>query len=1018
MPHLLLALALTSLSQQVDCPVLVDVNVTPAPVSSVADALPYDVSSAPDGDLFFAGRSVSAGLELWRTDGTAAGTHQVADLMPGPIGSFPEDFCAVNGLLYFTATTPATGRELWVSDGTAAGTSMLGDLYSGSLSSDPAELFGWNGHLYFSARGDLTGKELWKSDGTQAGTHIVKDINPNTSSSNPFHFRALPDGSGIFFVATDQSGKEPWRSDGTTAGTYQILDINPGSASGMNEFYSPFIYGNHVLWLNTNNTIFRTDGTAAGTTFQNIAGLPVNTELKQGLGGSILGNLYFVENDKGKAEVWTINLDTWQATQFFDHIDLGGTTSISHFMPMGGEMYFIQGGFQLFAVRADPSSLRLVKQISGVESSGRAGVTGSHIYFALKFSDDIWRLWSSDGTGAGTQQLSDVEVSGWPGNVPLGHALPTGKVGVFGYRDTVGWELFETDGTSAGTNLLVDLMSAVGTADGLPMEITRIGADTFYFSAMDGTFGREPYRWSPSGGLEFLGDVNPGWVGSDPRGFTQVVIGDEPVVLFMANDGTTGNELYKVDASGSASLVTELNPGSAYGSGPDFADIGGLALFTGTTTEFGSELYVTDGTAQGTQLLVDLEPGSSGGAPRRFFDMGERVLFTASVWPLGVELYVTDGTPSGTQLLAEFEPDTFSFNVDRYTRLGDRVLFVGSQHGGKSGLFVTDGTPAGTMKLASLGPVAVVAPRDELAVLNGVAYLLNNGPTAYELWRSDGTVAGTYKAFDLSPISTKARYTDLVATSSHLYMGLQVVGDNTGVELWATDGTQNGLYRVGDLAPGPDHAYIDNLTAFGDLVYFTGKAGPQAPVELYVSDGLSIDLVCDPSPGAALFGIDEEFSTSPTDLTPFAGGLAFVGASPANGGNELHVLLDPGARAIDLGLAGSNLYLEVDAPDLGAQIDLEVHGGPAQGTTYIVMSPPIAKPLHGAALSPSDLLWLNPSAFTILAAQMAPSFGHTLSIPSAPTFAGLPIAVQGLAIDPAGAGGLQTSNGVLAVLGN
>lgn len=1018
MPDLLLALALISLPQQFDCPVLVDVNVTPAPVSSVGDALPYDVSSAPDGDLFFAGRSVNAGLELWRTDGTAIGTHQVADLQPGPVGSFPEEFCAVNGLLFFSATTPATGRELWMSDGTAAGTSMLGDLYPGPLGSKPEELFAWNGHVYFSARDDFTGRELWKSDGTQAGTHIVKDIKPNSSSSNPYRFRALPDGSGFFFVATDQAGEEPWRSDGTSVGTYQILDLQPGSGSGMDGTYSPFVYGNHVLWLNQFNRLIRTDGTAAGTISQAIDGLPVGTDLKQVTGDSVLGNLYFASNEKGHAEVWVVNLDTWQATQFFDHIDLGGTIKVTHFMPMGGEMYFIHAGVQLFAVRADPASLRLVTQFPGNDQVGRLGATGSHLFFALQDSDDVPRLWASDGTSAGTQQLSNIEVSMWPSNVPLNHVLPSGKVGVFGFRATEGWELFETDGTSAGTNVLVDLMPAIGTADGLPMEITRIGADTFYFSAMDGTFGREPYRWSPSGGLEFLGDLQPGWVGSDPHGFTQVVIGDEPVVLFVANNGTTGNEMYKVDSSGSASLVTELNPGFAHGAGSDFADIGGLALFTGTTSEFGTELYVTDGTAEGTQLLVDLEPGSSSGSPRRFFDMGDRVLFTASVWPLGVELYVTDGTPSGTQMLAEFEPDTFSFNVDRYTRLGERVLFIGSQHGGKSGLFVTDGTPAGTMKLASLGSVAAIAPREELAVLNGVAYLLNTGPTAYELWRSDGTPAGTYKAFDLSPISTKARYTDLVATRSHLYMGLQIVGDNTGAELWATDGTLNGLYRVSDLAPGPDHAYIDNLTAFGDLVYFTGKAGPQAPVELYVSDGLSIDLVCDPSPGAALFGIDQEFSTSPTDLTPFAGGLAFVGSSPANGGNELHVLLDPGARAIDLGLAGSDLFLEVDAPDLGAQIDLQVQGGPAQGTTYIVMSPPTAKPLHGAALSPSNLLWLNPSAFTILAAQMAPSFGHTLSIPSAPTFAGLAIVVQGLAIDLAGAGGLQTSNGVLAVLGN
>ena len=71
------------------------------------------------GLLFFAGTDGSAaGIELWKSDGTAAGTVLVKDIAPGVEDAAPDSLVAAGNRLYFRARTVAEGTELWTSDGT------------------------------------------------------------------------------------------------------------------------------------------------------------------------------------------------------------------------------------------------------------------------------------------------------------------------------------------------------------------------------------------------------------------------------------------------------------------------------------------------------------------------------------------------------------------------------------------------------------------------------------------------------------------------------------------------------------------------------------------------------------------------------------------------------------------------------------------------------------------------------------------------------------------------------------
>ena len=187
--------------------------------------------------------------ELWKTDLTVLGTTVTRDINGAaiftgqatfPLGSFPQNFTQVGSLLYFTATdsTPgtATGIELWKSDGTTAGTVVARDIVLGSGSSNPANLTNVNGVLFFTASTSTNGTELWRSDAAQ-GAVLVRDINVffgGTASSTPAN---LTNVNGVLYFTADDgtNGVELWRSDGTSGGTVRVETVNrPASWSPQN----------------------------------------------------------------------------------------------------------------------------------------------------------------------------------------------------------------------------------------------------------------------------------------------------------------------------------------------------------------------------------------------------------------------------------------------------------------------------------------------------------------------------------------------------------------------------------------------------------------------------------------------------------------------------------------------------------------------------------------------------------------------------------------------------------------
>jgi ELWxxDGT repeat protein len=163
--------------------------------------------------LFFVADDGVKGRELWKSDGTTAGTTLVKDIntkagTTGTLDSNPSELRSVNGRVFFLADNGINGRELWVSDGTAAGTVMVKDIVAGIGDAGIQEMAVSGDVLCFTADNGINGREVWISDGTSVGTQIISDILPGVTSSVPHSLACL--GTTLLFSARDSViGDEP-----------------------------------------------------------------------------------------------------------------------------------------------------------------------------------------------------------------------------------------------------------------------------------------------------------------------------------------------------------------------------------------------------------------------------------------------------------------------------------------------------------------------------------------------------------------------------------------------------------------------------------------------------------------------------------------------------------------------------------------------------------------------------------------------------------------------------------------
>lgn len=395
----------------------------------------------------------------------------------GGLGSSPSDFAAMGDYVYFAAETSETGRELWRTNGTAAGTTLVADLAPGSASSNPSGLSARNGVLYFLATAGSDPRwSLWRSDGTAAGTLKMPTADYGATVEALEH--------GVF--THGQGGTVI--SDGTEAGTRSVSTLDssrpPIVVDGVAYYFVPTLD-------TTVFTVWRTDGSLAGTRSLGRVYRPMRVGVWEGKIYIAGEDLWRVDDDglhglgvgpdvippppdATRTSNGTYFISGYAVRRAYDPahtpIIMEGTQALA--MAAYGDRLLVSAIYQeLWASDGEAGSEARIASIASRELA----TAGHGVVFATG-----GELWSTDGTLAGTRSLRPPALEAPPRTMSFAKR----PANLFAWKDGIvlfqaddgvhGLELWRTDGTAEGTRQVANLekegaIAGVVRGDGQPL---------------------------------------------------------------------------------------------------------------------------------------------------------------------------------------------------------------------------------------------------------------------------------------------------------------------------------------------------------------------------------------------------------------------------------------------------------------------------------------------------------------------------------------------------------------------
>ena len=831
--------------------------------------------AAAGNTLFFTAYDQAHGNELWKSDGTAAGTAMVKDILPGSDSSYhdPDYLTYWNGSVYFEAYGP-NGWSLWKSGGTAATTVEV------SADVDPERFVSFNGSLYFSGYSD----GLWKTDGTTAGTVAV------SSGIGTLDNMVVAGAGRLYFT----NGNDLWTSDGTTAGTILLqVDIYPTqltTANGTLYFNGWDSVNGYRLWTS--------DGTVGGTVVLPYAATPDNlTEVNN--------TLFFTADDPidGQSLVKLVS---------------GAPTVVksgiypTNLFNLNGVLFFRNSG-DLWKSDGTLAGTVLVK--SEVYPDRFTNVNGT-LYFEGWDTVHGYELWKSNGTNAGTVMVKDIAL----GTADSHPDLMTDVNGTLFFTATepaTGTQLWKSNGTDAGTLLVKNI--SPGSQDSNPQFSLDVNG-TLYFAADDYDTGNK--LWQTNGRVAGTSMV-PGLTGSNPVPLANA----EGTLYFAANS----DDLWKRVGASPAVLVkanvTTNDPRLV-------CYLNGILYFRGWDSTHGYELWKSDGTVLGTVMVKEIKSGSNSSDVRNLVKIGNTLYFIANADTLNNgQLWKSDGTDAGTVRVSGtiknvenltlangklfFQGDDASntnalwvsdgvnttilknnLYPTKLTAVGSTLFFEGWTNPLGYELWKSDGTVAGTVLVKDINPAGASSHPVNLTNVNGTLYfsIWNswNAPPHDQLWKSDGTTAGTVVVKDLPADYTYTSIAEL--TSVHGILAFTFMDKSylptrdDSAEPWISDGTAAGTVKVKDIFPGDFGSAPAGLTmantppnGIDKEALFFSAIDPLYGRELFILDFTPpVSAITSPLNGAFLRGTSLTINGTAGDSIPGTG-VTLVEVSVDNG---------------------------------------------------------------------------------------------------------------------------------------
>lgn len=351
-------------------------------------------------------------------------------------------------------------------------------------------------------------------------------------------------------------------------------------------------------------------------------------------------------------------------------------------------------GSQLYRTDGTKKGTFILKKVSniGLYQSGsyanKLTVVNDLMFFSAYDSTTIKKLWVTNGTEAGTRIVKHFITNNWMG---MFHPIAFDDKLYF-TLDTYGYgrELWQSDGTEQGTSLVKDINQ--GQNDSSPL-CFMIFNNELYFFADDGINGNSLWKTdgTESGTLLVKKNLNP-------KSINPGIVYQNHLII-SADDGIHGSELWKTDGTPSGTtLVKDINVGNNSSVPSSFVRYKDLIYFVASDTSdsgilphYNKELFRTDGTNSGTYMVLDINKDEFKSSLDRIVVCNNYLFFITNINERD-ELWISDGSANGTQVFQNTNSSSGVYSPSRYLSINkNRMLFWN-----KTEFWMTDGNTYNT----------------------------------------------------------------------------------------------------------------------------------------------------------------------------------------------------------------------------------------------------------------------------------------------------------------------------------
>jgi ELWxxDGT repeat protein len=646
--------------------------------------------------------------ELWRTDGTPAGTQQVLDINGatdaevGYLVCVPGEQKAI-----FTAKVGAT-YSIFSTDGTSGGTVELDSGYSNKNSD---KLGSCNDKAYFKLRFAGGDDRYFQTDGTLANT----DAWPYTSELKSISFKDY-----CFFY---EDGKI-YKTDGTLSGTSAISDDAGASFK---------IYG-------TNSNVMLFKGGGSGPALQtwngDVGGFATLEQDELSYATDAVGvkdeRILFIGKVYSGEKLYSTYGDSANTIVMLDLGGLGYGSEPGSFTSVNNKIVFAatdpDKGRELFTTDLTSKGTVVLKDIhpDGDSDPKRFVVMGDYALFLATTPDEGEELWRTDGTESGTFLVKDIRAGAEDSNINNMTNID-GTLYFSATTEAVATEPWKSDGTEAGTALVKDINASGSSAT---RNFVKAGAWIYFIARpSSNTHDRELWRTDgTSANTQRAYDFNS--TGYD--GINALTAIGSDVYVYGCSSADNNDGIIKFDGTNMA-FIQDLDdllfmPGCINIMGFYFAskldNINGNLLITydDMGTKYGEELFLYEVNTT-TMRFLDFYPGGGDGYEgERDAQKHNNKAYFGSVDSSAAYFRVTDGTLAGTQTLGSPSNTAFDYRVNSLFEYSGEIYLYGTSY--------DKGTFAKTTGLA--GSLTEIAQTDWSETFDGAKPVLLDNTIVYQ----------------------------------------------------------------------------------------------------------------------------------------------------------------------------------------------------------------------------------------------------------------------------------------------